>query len=54
MKAIVAGILFCLVLLACTQTQETNRPLKIGAILTLSGPAALWGEEMRDGELVLV
>ncbi|MBS3167731.1 ABC transporter substrate-binding protein [Candidatus Woesearchaeota archaeon] len=50
-KLIIIGILLListLFLVSCTE-RSTNESLKMGAILPLSGPAAIHGEQLRNG-----
>lgn len=57
MKTLVASMAILLLLgTGCTQytpsdnaTGTAKEPLSVGAILPLSGPAAIWGEEMKNG-----
>jgi branched-chain amino acid transport system substrate-binding protein len=49
-KFIVAILCMALILAGCAPPAE--KPLKIGAILPLTGPAAVWGENIRNGMLL--
>ncbi|MFA6269078.1 MAG: ABC transporter substrate-binding protein [archaeon] len=56
---LVVGLLFLVILpeknASFIATQNTNEEIKIGAILALSGPSAIWGESVRNGmELALI
>ena len=50
-KFIIPVLCIALLLLSCASPVE--RPMKIGAILPLTGPAAIWGENIMNGMLLM-
>jgi branched-chain amino acid transport system substrate-binding protein len=52
-KFVVAILCVAVILVSCAPAVEKlEKPLKIGAILPLTGPAAIWGENIRNGMLI--
>lgn len=51
-KTPIMMLMLVLVVLTGCAEQAVKQPLKIGAILPLSGPAAVWGENIRNGMLL--
>lgn len=48
---IISVLIVSLQVLGCSSgsADVTDKPLKIGAILPLTGPASVWGENIRNG-----
>ncbi len=52
--SLIATMSICIIVFFAFQVNDADRTIKIGAVLSLSGPASYTGEEVRDGMLLAI